>query len=208
MPTKKQVMKYWVEEKSHPIRMKRPDVEELVHSNKLEKKFGYGAMVVAFNYGTGTVIYSMPRLHSLKSNDALNLTNAYVITNILDYAIMERYPGEISTPSDARQMTYYNLVLIDNPSIKCPFCGSSFKDYGDDYASFNDGRTRGGFQKVAEPRPGGPLVVFYSTDLTATRDRIVQAGGSIARDIFDFPGGKRFHFKDPGGNELAVWSEK
>ena len=86
--------------------------------------------------------------------------------------------------------------------------GWSFEDYGPDYASFADGRLAGGFRKEVKVEAGGPLVVIYATDLEGMERRVKQAGGKIVRPIFSFPGGRRFHFADPSGNELAVWSDK
>ena len=86
--------------------------------------------------------------------------------------------------------------------------GWEFQDWGPDYASFNDGRLDGGLSKVDKVMTGSPLVIFYSTKLEMTRDIIIEAGGEITKDIFEFPGGRRFHFTDPSGNELAVWSSE
>lgn len=86
--------------------------------------------------------------------------------------------------------------------------GWTFEDYGPDYTSFNDGRLSGGFRTAQEVQSGGPLVVIYSKELEAMEARISKAGGSIVRETFEFPGGRRFHFKDPSGNELAVWSDR
>lgn len=83
--------------------------------------------------------------------------------------------------------------------------GWTFTDYGPTYTEFSDGRLSGGFT-TGEVRPGGPLVILYADELAATRRRIEAAGGTIVRDTFDFPGGRRFHFRDPDGYELAVWS--
>lgn len=85
--------------------------------------------------------------------------------------------------------------------------GWDFVDYGPDYASFNDGRLAGGFRKEASLQRGGPLVVFYATQLESIQAKIKDAGGTITKEIFEFPGGRRFHFTDPSGNELAVWSD-
>jgi uncharacterized protein len=85
--------------------------------------------------------------------------------------------------------------------------GWTFEDYGPDYASFADGRLSGGFQ-TAPPATGGPLVVIYASNLEIMERRVSQAGGNIVRPIFSFPGGRRFHFTDPSGNELAVWSDE
>jgi predicted enzyme related to lactoylglutathione lyase len=65
-----------------------------------------------------------------------------------------------------------------------------------------------GFSAASEHRPAGTLAVLYSTDLEAARDRTIKAGGKIVRDIFSFPGGRRFEFTDPAGNRLGVWSDK
>ncbi|CTP84946.1 hypothetical protein XTPLMG728_0717 [Xanthomonas translucens pv. poae] len=82
----------------------------------------------------------------------------------------------------------------------------SFQDDGPDYCEFRDGRLSGGFFH-GTAQPGGALVVLYSTNLADTQARIEAAGGRIARPLFDFPGGRRFHFADRDGYELAVWSE-
>lgn len=89
--------------------------------------------------------------------------------------------------------------------------GWEFTDYGPDYRAFSDGSIEGGFRRAdlkATAANGSVLVVFYATDLEGTRDKVVASGGVIVEDIFAFPGGRRFHFTDPNGNELAVWSDK
>ncbi len=83
------------------------------------------------------------------------------------------------------------------------------QEWGDDYISFNDGRLEGGFRRAEEPAPrSGVLVVFYSEDLERDRNRVIKLGATISQDIFDFPGGRRFHFVDPVGTEYAIWSEQ
>lgn len=86
--------------------------------------------------------------------------------------------------------------------------GWTFADYGPDYAGIQgeDGEV-GGLSRADEPRQGGPLVILYSDDLEASLAAVRAAGGSIVKEPFAFPGGRRFHFADPSGNELAVWSE-
>ena len=64
-----------------------------------------------------------------------------------------------------------------------------------------------GISVAPEVLVGGPLVVLYSTNLAELESRVVQSGGKIVRRILEFPGGRRFHFTDPSGNELAVWSD-
>ena len=80
--------------------------------------------------------------------------------------------------------------------------GWKFTDYGPDYTSFEDGRRPGGFAKATSVGKGA-LVVLYATNLEASEARVRKAGGKIVKPIFSFPGGRRFHFTDPSGNELA-----
>ena len=86
--------------------------------------------------------------------------------------------------------------------------GWRFTDYGPDYTSFEDGRLAGGFFRKDAVTAGGPLVVIYSVDLAGMQAKVQAAGGTITKEIFSFPGGRRFHFTDPSGNELSVWSDK
>jgi len=77
--------------------------------------------------------------------------------------------------------------------------GWEFTDFGPDYTSFTDGRLAGGFSVAPEVRAGGPLVVLYSTNLAEIEARVGESGGQIARETFEFPGGRRLHFTDPSG---------
>lgn len=86
--------------------------------------------------------------------------------------------------------------------------GWKFTDYGPDYTSFFDGRLAGGFTTEVKPKRGGALVVMYASALEKTEKRVKAARGRIVKPIFAFPGGRRFHFTDPSGNELAVWSDR
>ncbi|MDJ0699374.1 MAG: VOC family protein [Woeseiaceae bacterium] len=82
-----------------------------------------------------------------------------------------------------------------------------FEEWGPDYLSFNDGRLDGGIRRSEEPAPAnGVLIVFYSEDLERDVERVVELGATISQEIFSFPGGRRFHFIDPVGNEYAIWS--
>ena len=85
--------------------------------------------------------------------------------------------------------------------------GWRFEDYGPAYISFQDGRLSGGFTSDAPVRPANPLVVIYAVRLEEVEAKIRAEGGTIVRQTYEFPGGRRFHFTDPSGNELAVWSE-
>jgi predicted enzyme related to lactoylglutathione lyase len=85
--------------------------------------------------------------------------------------------------------------------------GWKFQDWGPEYVSFTDGRLEGGFRGGQEGRPGGTLAILYTARLEAMQEQVQAAGGTVVRPIFSFPGGRRFHFTDPSGNELAVWSD-
>jgi predicted enzyme related to lactoylglutathione lyase len=84
--------------------------------------------------------------------------------------------------------------------------GWTFVDYGPTYAAFDQGLD-GGFDADAAERTRTPLPVLYAHDLEAMADKVTAAGGTIVKPIYAFPGGRRFHFTDPAGTELAVWSE-
>ena len=86
--------------------------------------------------------------------------------------------------------------------------GWNFTDYGTEYSSFNESGLFGGFRITNEKIINGALVVLYHEDLNAIKQQIIEAGGTIVVETFKFPGGCRFHFLDPSGNELAVWSDK
>jgi len=86
--------------------------------------------------------------------------------------------------------------------------GWKFEDYGPEYTSFHDGRVAGGFTTRIPSPVQGLLVVIYCGDLDAAQKKIREAGGTMVKDTFSFPGGRRFHFADPNGNELAVWSDQ
>ncbi|WP_097044876.1 VOC family protein [Flagellimonas pacifica] len=86
--------------------------------------------------------------------------------------------------------------------------GWVFTDYGPTYTAFTDSGLEGGFEKTDEDIINGVLIVLYHENLLFIKDKIVEAGGTIVKNIFSFPGGSRFHFSDPSGNELAVWSDK
>ncbi len=88
--------------------------------------------------------------------------------------------------------------------------GWSFVDYGPDYTAFSNEGIDGGFFKSnlsTNTSNGSALIIFYSKELEQTQTKIEQSGGSINKPIFSFPGGRRFHFNDPNGNEYAVWSD-
>lgn len=87
--------------------------------------------------------------------------------------------------------------------------GWVFEDYGPEYMAFSNQGLDGGFyasERVSSSDNGAALIVMYSEDIEATQLKVEAAGGVISKAIFSFPGGRRFHFLEPSGNELAVWS--
>jgi predicted enzyme related to lactoylglutathione lyase len=112
--------------------------------------------------------------------------------------------------SPDRCVDYIEFPCTDTSRVKAFYgevLGWKFKDWGPGYTSFHDGRIAGGFTTDAQVSATGPLVVLYAADLEGIRSKVLSAGGRIVRETFDFPGGRRFHFADPEGNILAIWSD-
>ncbi len=89
--------------------------------------------------------------------------------------------------------------------------GWSFVDYGPDYVAFSGAGIDGGLYQSdlsCSTKNGCALIIFFSKNLEQTQSKVNSAGGNIIKPIFDFPGGRRFHFRDPNGNEFAVWSDE
>ena len=111
------------------------------------------------------------------------------------------------------KINYVELPAKDLAATKAFFesvFGWSFVDYGPEYTAFeNQGLDGGFFQSnlASSTEKGAALIVFYSNQLEATLAKVEKAGGSILRPIYSFPGGRRFHFTEPSGNEFAVWGE-
>lgn len=112
-------------------------------------------------------------------------------------------------------LDYVELPVTDFDAVKAFYGGAfgwEFTDYGPGPAyvgirgSAGDAAEVGGFRKEERVPAGGPLVLLYSTDLDASLQAVRDAGGGITQEPFDFPGGRRFHFRDPVGNELGVWT--
>jgi len=106
---------------------------------------------------------------------------------------------------------YVEIPVTDMKKARAFFesmFGWEFREWGDEYFSFNDGRFDGGMRLSKEPAPAtGVLLVFFSEDLERDVERVRELGGTISQEIFSFPGGRRFHFIDPVGTEFAIWGE-
>lgn len=115
--------------------------------------------------------------------------------------------------NEHEKINYVEFPARNIEAVKAFFAsafGWSFEDYGPDYTAFsNEGLDGGFFQSdlAVSTENGSALIIFYSNDLEQTQAKIETAGGSIIRPIFSFPGGRRFHFADPNGNEYAVWTD-
>lgn len=117
--------------------------------------------------------------------------------------------------NEHEKVNYLEFPASDLDATKAFFTavfGWAFTDYGPDYTAFAQAEAGldGGFfrsEQASKTEAGGALVVFYSRDLDATEARIRDAGGTVIRPTFSFPGGRRFHFTEPSGNEFAVWSD-
>ena len=111
------------------------------------------------------------------------------------------------------KMNYVELPAKDLAATKAFFesaFGWSFTDYGPEYTAFENQGLDGGFFQAdlaSSTEKGAALIVFYSDQLEATFAKVEKAGGSILKPIYSFPGGRRFHFTEPSGNEFAVWGE-
>jgi len=109
------------------------------------------------------------------------------------------------------QINYVEFKAKDLEKIKDFYTESfdwTFTDYGPTYIAFSESGLEGGFEKTENDIVNGALIVLYHKNLERIKNRIIKSSGRISKDIFPFPGGRRFHFIDPAGNELAVWSDK
>ncbi len=108
-------------------------------------------------------------------------------------------------------INYIEFKAKDLEKIKEFYTASfnwTFTDYGPTYTAFSESGLSGGFEITENEIVNGALIVLYHKNLELIKNKIVKAGGKIIKDIFSFPGGRRFHFVDPSENELAVWSDK
>jgi hypothetical protein len=116
--------------------------------------------------------------------------------------------------SHHEKITYVEFPAKNIAATKAFFqtvFGWRFTDFGPDYTAFTDSGVDGGFyraDKAGVTANGSALVVLYSENLEKTQEKIEANGGKIVKPVFAFPGGRRFHFTEPSGNELAVWSDK
>lgn len=115
--------------------------------------------------------------------------------------------------TEHEKINYVEFPAKDIEATKAFFnsaFGWSFIDYGPEYTAFANEGLDGGFYKsnlTVSTENGSALIVFYSKALEKTQSKIESAGGMVLKPIFSFPGGRRFHFSDPNGNEYAVWSD-
>ena len=114
---------------------------------------------------------------------------------------------------ESTKLNYVEFASLDIRRSKAFFesaFGWCFTDYGSEYSAFCNAGMDGGIfssQRVMKAESGAPLLVLYSINISEAQECVEKAGGVITKPLFNFPGGCRFHFVEPGGNELAVWSE-
>ena len=131
---------------------------------------------------------------------AVTLPGLYSLTN-----------AQSQTMPEHEKINYLEYSANDLDATKKFFTevfGWSFEDYGPDYIAFSNQGVDGGFFRAdlaSSTNNGAALTVFYSDDLEATLAKVEIGGGEIIKPIFSFPGGRRFHFTEPSGNEFAVW---
>lgn len=112
------------------------------------------------------------------------------------------------------KIDYVEFPSCDMPATKAFFATVftwQFKEYAPEYCAFSNAGIEGGFFHAKEPAlssNGSVLLIFYSEALERSRQKVIDAGGTIVQEIFSFPGGRRFHFTEPGGSEFAIWSDK
>jgi len=104
--------------------------------------------------------------------------------------------------------TTSNAALAATKKFYGEVFGWTYQDWGPDYSDTKSSGIASGINGSQEHRAAKPLAIIFSSDLESARARVVKAGGNISRDIFSFPGGRRFHYVDPSGNELGVWTDK
>jgi predicted enzyme related to lactoylglutathione lyase/uncharacterized protein YecT (DUF1311 family) len=128
--------------------------------------------------------------------------------------LLDREEEEEITNAMSMNDNHINYIEFKAPDLEAikkfynESFGWSFTDWGPDYVSFEESGVAGGFEKVDTEIMNGVLVILYHSNLQKILENITAAGGKIVKPIFSFPGGRRFHFTDPAGNELAVWSDK
>jgi len=116
-------------------------------------------------------------------------------------------------PAGHEKINYVEFPAKDLNATKAFFeaaFGWVFQDFGPEYTAFNNQGLDGGFFKAntaSTQANGGALIVLFSSNLESTQQKVKTAGGIVTQDVFEFPGGKRFHFTEPSGNEFAVWAE-
>lgn len=114
---------------------------------------------------------------------------------------------------ESTKLNYVEFASLNLAASKTFFTsafGWCFTDYGREYSAFTNAGLDGGIfaaEQVTQAESGAPLLVLYTPNISDAQHNIENAGGTITKPLFDFPGGCRFHFVEPGGNELAVWSE-
>jgi uncharacterized protein len=136
------------------------------------------------------------------------------VDEVLYGMLVDEWRAHLENSSPARPRRPEEITMVEYPSSTAAGSAQFLTDvfgwtattYGPQYTDVSGGGIAVGFQADPAGQPAGPLLVIEVADLAEARSRLEAAGGVVTREPFDFPGGSRFHFREPGGNELAVWT--
>jgi len=187
---------------------------QLIENDSLRKSIKEFQMQWIGNRRSQSEIYSSGyrgAMLGIRYLSAMNDATQMRIDELEKLMDLEEEPDSNTVPMDNNHINYIEFKAPDLEAIKKFYgeCfGWKFTDYGPDYVSFEDSGLSGGFVLSDGPVVNGVLVVLYHDNLESVLENVNNAGGKILKPIFSFPGGRRFHFLDPAGNELAIWSDK
>jgi predicted enzyme related to lactoylglutathione lyase/broad specificity phosphatase PhoE len=187
-----------------------------------------GQSVLVVGHSNTTPAFSNGLLGELKYQDLADHNNAALVTVVVNgesrsssvltinpksSSLTKTAKGSKSIMLEHEKINYLEFQARDIEATKAFFIQAfawEFTDYGPDYTSFSGQGVDGGFEKselFSSSEQGSALTIFYSEQLEQTQTKVEAAGGKIIKAIFPFPGGRRFHFSEPSGNEFAVWSD-
>jgi predicted enzyme related to lactoylglutathione lyase/broad specificity phosphatase PhoE len=209
--------------KSKSKKVRIYDAREIVYADFLENNHGKTVLVVGHSNTIPAFVNGLLGKQKYAELDESEYDNLFVVDIIgqrksdklltIAARLSDAEPSEQKSMPQHEKINYLEYAAKDIEATKAFFSkafGWTFEDYGPDYAAFENQGVNGGFYRAdlsSSVARGAALTVFYSKALEATESKVVAAGGVISTALFDFPGGRRFHFIEPSGNEFAVWGE-